>query len=81
MLGSYRMFLVVWLTHPGVILHLFKEYPAISGLWQVLWLNLLHFTITKKSSAIVMAYIYSVISGAWIYFTARSAWTASVKLK
>lgn len=73
MLGYYGMFLVVWLTHPGVVLNLFKTNPVLSAFWQVLWVYLLFFTITKKSMAITMSIVYTVFSAVWVYAAVRRA--------
>lgn len=74
MFGAYEMFLLTWLTHPGVVLNLFGGTPVMSALWQCMWMSILYYSITKESAAITMTTLYTVFAVVWTYYTARSAW-------
>lgn len=79
MFGGYEMFLVVWLTHPGVVLDIWKGFPVISALWQCMWLQFLYFSIKKESAAITMSILYSIFTAVWMYFVARQSFMTLTK--
>lgn len=73
------MFLVVWLTHPGVVLDIWKGFPVISALWQCMWLQILYFSVTKQSTAITLSFLYTWFTVGWMYFVARQSFMTLTK--
>lgn len=67
--GYAETFLIVFLTHPGVIIPSFlNDYPIVRGLWQTLWSWILSLP-GEKSAGLgwTMYVIYLIFLGVYMY--------------
>ena len=72
--GNAETFLIVFLTHPGVILPSFlDDYATIRALWQVMWTWILGYPGKKsKAFAWTMYAIYLIFLFAYMYLFLRT---------
>jgi hypothetical protein len=72
--GYAETFLILFLTHPGVILPSFlDEFPTLRAIWQVLWTWILGLPGTRTTGALAwtMYAIYLIFLFVYMYLFLR----------